>query len=170
MVLCTLTLKTCNYPLFLILIALAGFFIIPTTAAAIAFAGETTYPVEQTMVNGLISLAGHTVAGLVGMFTVKFIGEVPDHTDGEPYDHSQLHQQGTLWIFVGLTLIGAILTLFMDEDLRRSKAEKLEADANEEILEVRDAYQNNNLSIEERNINKTMETSEAHQSSQSLLD
>jgi len=46
MILCTLTLKTGNYPLFLTLIGLGGFFIIPTTASAIAFAGEVSYPVE----------------------------------------------------------------------------------------------------------------------------
>eukprot|EP00352_Strombidinopsis_acuminata_P006452 CAMPEP_0176368186 /NCGR_PEP_ID=MMETSP0126-20121128/22421_1 /TAXON_ID=141414 ORGANISM="Strombidinopsis acuminatum, Strain SPMC142" /NCGR_SAMPLE_ID=MMETSP0126 /ASSEMBLY_ACC=CAM_ASM_000229 /LENGTH=127 /DNA_ID=CAMNT_0017726341 /DNA_START=688 /DNA_END=1067 /DNA_ORIENTATION=- len=58
MTLCTLTLKTGIFPLFLVLIGFAGFFIIPTTAAAIAFSGEATYPVESSMVNGLVSLAG----------------------------------------------------------------------------------------------------------------
>lgn len=68
MILCTLTLKTGIFAVFCPLIGFGGFFIIPTTAAALAFAGEATYPVESSMVNGLISLAGHTAAAVIGIF------------------------------------------------------------------------------------------------------
>lgn len=105
MILATLTLKTGIFPLFLSLIGFAGFFIIPTTASALAFAGETTYPVESSMVNGLISLAGHTAAAVFGLFASWLVDE---------------SQEATLWFFVLLTFIGGILSLFMTEDLKRS--------------------------------------------------
>ena len=110
MVLAALTLKTGIYPLFASILALAGFFIIPTTAAAIAFSGEVSYPVESSMSNGFVSLAGHTTAAIVGIFCSWLVGK---------------SQTATLWFFVLVTLIGGILTLFMTEDLRRTKAEKL---------------------------------------------
>lgn len=120
MTLCTLTLKTGIFPLFLILIGFGGFFIIPTTAGAIAFAGEATYPVESSMVNGLISLAGHTAAALFGLFAVWLVDE---------------SQEATLWFFVLLTLIGAVLSVFMTNDLRRSKAEQATATEEQMIVE-----------------------------------
>lgn len=125
MTLCALTLKTSNFPLFLTCIGLAGFFIIPTTTAAIAFTGEVTYPVESSMSNGFISLAGHTSAAVVGIFATWLLGK---------------SQEATLWFFVLLTVIGGTLTLFMTEDLRRSKQEKIEADKEIMMMENSNVY------------------------------
>jgi len=111
MVCCAFALKTGIYPLFLTLIAFAGFFIIPTTTAAIAFTGEVSYPVESSMSNGFISLAGHTAAGVVGVFASWLVSK---------------SQEATVWFFVLCTVIGGIMTIFMTEDLRRTEAEKIE--------------------------------------------
>lgn len=64
LVVALLTLRPLYWP-FCITICFAGFFIIPDTAVCLAFAGEATYPSDQTMVNGIISLCGHGLAGVI---------------------------------------------------------------------------------------------------------
>jgi hypothetical protein len=94
---------------FCITICFAGFFVIPDTAVCLAFAGDATYPAEQTMVNGIISLLGHGMAGILAI------------------PASAIALKSPKWAVVflaGLTLLGALPTLFTTEDLRRTKFEK----------------------------------------------
>jgi len=89
---------------------LMGFFVIPDTAICLAFAGDASYPAEQTMVNGIISLLGHGVAGIMALPATAI-------TKSDP-------KSGI--IFVGaLCLLGALPTIWVEEDLRRTKAEAM---------------------------------------------
>lgn len=101
---------------FCVTICFAGFFVIPDTAVCLAFAGDATYPAEQTMVNGIISLLGHGMAGILA---------VPA---------SAIALKSPKWAVVflaGLTLLGALPTLFTTEDLRRTKFEKKQREEEE---------------------------------------
>jgi len=94
---------------FCIVICFAGFFVIPDTAVCLAFAGDATYPAEQTMVNGIISLMGHGMAGILA-FPASAI------TLASP-------KWGVVFL-VCLTFCGAVPTIWVTEDLRRTKFEE----------------------------------------------
>ena len=82
---------------------------IPDTAVCLAFAGEATYPAEQTMVNGIISLLGHGMAGILA------------------FPASAIALKSPKWgvaFLAALTLCGALPTICVTSDLRRSKYEK----------------------------------------------
>lgn len=103
------TMTTGNFPLFLAVIGSAGFFVIPTTASGMAFAAEVTFPVETSLVNGLISMIAHGIAAIVGIIMTEYV---------------QGHQVGTLWFFVMFATCGGLTTVFMTEDLRRQAYEQ----------------------------------------------
>jgi len=109
MLLSVFTMTSGNFPVFLCVIGLAGFFVIPTTASGMAFAAEATFPIETSLVNGTISMVAHGVAAIVGTIMTEYV---------------QKSQIGTLWIFVMFATLGGITTLFMTEDLRRQAYEK----------------------------------------------
>jgi len=94
---------------FCIVICFAGFFVIPDTAVCLSFAGDATYPAEQTMVNGIISLMGHGMAGILA-FPASAI------TLASP-------KWGVIFL-VGLTFCGALPTFWITEDLRRTRFEE----------------------------------------------
>jgi len=71
MIAVSLTLKTKIYPLFLLLIGIAGFFVVAQSTAALSFAAEATFPVESAMVNGVLNLFGNSVSALVGIGLTK---------------------------------------------------------------------------------------------------
>lgn len=66
-------LTTGNFLAFLTVMALAGFFVIPTTASGMAFAAEVTFPVESSLVNGTISMVAHGLAGIVGILMESLV-------------------------------------------------------------------------------------------------
>jgi hypothetical protein len=117
------------YWLFCLTIALAGFFVIPDTAVCLAFAGEVTYPAEQTMVNGIISLLGHGVAGILAIPASAIALKSPE---------------GAIFFLLGLSVLGAIPMFFVTEDLRRSKNEEMRKSILEEGLLEEDQIDGDN--------------------------
>jgi hypothetical protein len=96
--------------LFALTIAFAGFFVIPDTAVCLAFAGEVTYPAEQTMVNGIIALLGHGVAGVLAIPATWI---------------AQQNASYGVFFMVGLAALGGLPMFWVTEDLRRSKNEQM---------------------------------------------
>jgi hypothetical protein len=95
--------------------------VIPDTAVCLAFAGDVTYPAEQTMVNGIISLLGHGMAGILA------------------FPASAIALKSPKWgvIFLcALTFCGALPSLFVTEDLRRTKFEDSQGNFQEDEPEV----------------------------------
>jgi len=88
--------------------------VIPDTAVCLAFAGDATYPAEQTMVNGLISLMGHGMAGILAIPASKIAIDSP---------------HGCVIFLICLTFCGALPTIWVTEDLRRTKFEQTEMKA-----------------------------------------
>ena len=97
---------------FALTICFAGFFVIPDTAICLAFAGDATYPAEQTMVNGIISLLGHGMAGIFAFPATAIALKSP--------------KWGVVFL-IAVTFCGALPSIWVTQDLRRTKFEADEA-------------------------------------------
>lgn len=88
------------------LCGLAGFLVLPIIPICIAFSGEVTFPLDAAMTNGLLQLSGHSIGLLLQLLAAWLVTFGPI---------------ACLVCFAGFGAIGALLTCFATEDLRRYK-------------------------------------------------
>lgn len=104
--------KAPNFILACVAISLVGFFILPITPIGLSFLTEVTYPVSEVMTLGTASFFGQ----LLGIIVVTLVEAV--NTDGK---RIKAGGPGILAVVIG---IGAVLSIFAKEDLRKPKSHK----------------------------------------------
>jgi hypothetical protein len=87
-------------------ISMTGFFLLPIIPLGLGFSIELTYPVSESMSNGVLMLFSQIVGSVV-----TFLGSYLCSRD--PYM--------CLGLFFGMMLTASLATLMVEEDLRRVK-------------------------------------------------
>jgi MFS family permease len=101
-----ITLPTGSVALLAFNLGLIGFAGVPITPLSLAFAVELTYPTPEAMSNGMMLLPSKIYGAIMGLITAALC---------------ELDPLFAIAIFTLNTIVGAIASLFIKEDLRRLK-------------------------------------------------
>ena len=94
---------TRNFPLILVNTILLGIFLLPIIPIGLNFSQELTFPIEPSVINGLLMMSAYTCAFLFGL-----IG-------------SLISTAGPVWVtfFLGaFCSVSAIVSIFIDQELK----------------------------------------------------
>ena len=94
-------------------IILDGFALVPFLPVCISYAAEVTFPMQEAVIVGILQMSGQ-ITGLLFGFTGSLAFTIKSLSD---YSQTQV----CLAIYITLCGIAAALSLFLKEDLRRSK-------------------------------------------------
>jgi small-conductance mechanosensitive channel len=86
------------------LMVLAGLILLPIIPVCISFASEVTFPMQAAMINGGVQLAGHLIGFLMELISVAILKK---------------STFALMCFFCVIAIFGAILSIFVTEDLRR---------------------------------------------------
>lgn len=88
---------------------LAGIFVLPMIPVAYGFAVEITYPMPESVSNGMMIMISQLFGTLLGLVATILAKMNPIYC---------------VYLFLGCTVIAAINSLFVKEDLRRVRAQQ----------------------------------------------
>ena len=103
------TLTSGNTPIFSVNLAFLGFTIIPVIPTSFAFSVELTYPVSESISNGMMILVSQIFGTILGLIAAELSTE-----EGS---------LGAVALMLAFSLTGTLSSLFVVEDLRRLKSE-----------------------------------------------
>ena len=83
-----------------------GFFLLPILPVGYSFGSELTYPISETMSNGVLSLFAQLVGTGITSICTKLIDKEPIYS---------------IYLMTALTFVAALSSKFVKEDLRRLK-------------------------------------------------
>ena len=104
------TLPSRNVALFSFNLALIGFTVIPIIPISYAFSVELTFPVPESLSNGMIILPSQIYGTLLGVTASKLSEQSPHYA---------------IALFFISALVGAVASLFIKEELRRLRPNKV---------------------------------------------
>ena len=104
------TLSSGSVPLFAINLALVGFTIIPIIPISYSFAVELTFPVPESLSNGMIILPSQIYGTVLGLLASKLC------------DYSPMYAMA---VFQVSAIVGAFTSIFIVEELRRLRPNKV---------------------------------------------
>lgn len=83
-----------------------GFFLLPILPVGYSFGSELTYPISETMSNGVLSLFAQLAGTGITSISTKLIDKDPMYA---------------CYLMTALTFVAALSSRFVKEDLRRLK-------------------------------------------------